>query len=380
MSAAGNNAVRAAAGGGRRWIIKMGSSLVTAEGRGLDHPRIADWVAQIGALVAAGKEVVVVSSGAVAEGLARLQWQQRPSALNELQAAASVGQMGLVEAYEREFQKHGLGTAQVLLTHEEVADRGRYLNARSTLTTLLGLGIIPVVNENDAVATQEIRLGDNDTLAALAANLVEADLLAILTDQDGMYQTDPRTDPAAQLIDEWPSSDPALLEMAGGGAGELGRGGMRTKVQAAIQAARSGASTVIADGAAPNILGRIASGESVGSLLTAGEQKLAARKRWIAGQRTTRGTVRVDAGAARVLREAGRSLLPIGVTDVRGKFGRGDVVSCLDPDGREVARGMANYAVEELRQLAGHSSDEIPALLGYAGEAEFLHRDNLVIF
>lgn len=380
MSDAGNRGARAEAGAGRRWIIKMGSSLVTADGQGLDHARIADWVVQIGALVDAGKEVVVVSSGAVAEGMARLQWTERPSALNELQAAASVGQMGLVEAYEREFQKHGLGTAQVLLTHDEVADRGRYLNARSTLTTLLDLGIVPVVNENDAVATQEIRLGDNDTLAALTANLVEADLLAILTDQTGMYETDPRTHPDAKLIDERPSNDPALLEMAGGGEGVLGRGGMRTKVQAAVQAARSGASTVIADGAAPNVLGRIADGEAVGSLLTAGEQKLAARKRWIAGQRTTRGSVQVDAGAARVLREAGRSLLPIGITGASGNFRRGDVVSCNDPEGIEVARGMANYDVGELRQLAGRPSDAIPGLLGYAGEPEFMHRDNLVIF
>lgn len=372
--------LRSGVGDGQRWVIKMGSSLVTAEGRGLDHQRIADWVAQIAALAAAGKEIVVVSSGAVAEGLARLHWSQRPEALNELQAAASVGQMGLVEAYEREFQRHGLGTAQVLLTHEEVADRARYLNARSTLTTLLELGVVPVVNENDAVATQEIRLGDNDTLAALAVNLVEADLLVILTDQDGMYKSDPRTDPAAELIDQWPSNDPALLEMAGGGTGALGRGGMRTKVQAAVQAVRSGASTVIADGREHNVLARVAAGERVGSLLTAGEQKLAARKRWIAGQRTTRGSVRVDAGAARVLQESGSSLLPIGITAVGGEFRRGNVVSCLDPEGREIARGMANYDVDELRKLAGHSSADIPRLLGYAGEAEFMHRDNLVIF
>lgn len=380
MVEGGDNGVRSRLGRSRRWVIKMGSSLVTAEGRGLDHARIADWAAQIAALAAAGKEIVVVSSGAVAEGLARLGWSQRPRALNQLQAAASVGQMGLVEAYEREFQKHGLGTAQVLLTHEEVAHRGRYLNARSTLTTLLDMGVIPVVNENDAVATEEIRLGDNDTLAALTVNLIEADLLAILTDQAGMYESDPRTNPDAALIDEWAADDPLLLEMAGGGTGALGRGGMRTKVQAAVQAARSGASTFILDGRGDDILGQIAAGTTVGSLLTAGEQKLAARKRWIAGQRATRGSVRVDAGAARVLRQAGRSLLPIGITDVSGYFRRGDVVSCLDPEGHEVARGMANYDAGELRKLLGRSSDAIPELLGYTGEPEFMHRDNLVIF
>lgn len=380
MNGREKSSMRVEVGAGRRWVIKMGSSLVTADGRGLDHVRIADWVAQIAALVAAGKEIVVVSSGAVAEGLVRLGWQTRPTALNRLQAAASVGQMGLVEAYEREFQHHGLGTAQVLLTHEEVADRGRYLNARSTLTTLLQLGIVPVVNENDAVATQEIRLGDNDTLAALAVNLIEADALVILTDQRGMYDADPRSNPDANMLDEHPANDAALLEMAGAGAGGLGRGGMRTKVQAAVQAARSGASTVIADGRAPDVLKRIADGEAVGSLLVAGEQKLAARKRWIAGQRTTHGCVFLDAGAARALREAGRSLLPIGITAMSGDFGRGDVVSCLGPEGDEVARGMANYTVDELRRLAGKASDAIPELLGYAGEPEFIHRDNMVIF
>lgn len=372
--------VRTRVGSGHRWVIKMGSSLVTADGQGLDHERIADWVAQIAALSAAGKDVVVVSSGAVAEGLSRLQWPKRPDALNELQAAASVGQMGLVEAYEREFQKHSLITAQVLLTHEEVADRSRYLNARSTLNTLLDLGIVPVVNENDAVATDEIRLGDNDTLASLAVNLVEADLLAILTDQTGMYDADPRTHKGAELIDEHPSDDPVLLDMASGGSGTLGRGGMHTKVQAAVRAARSGACTVIADGREPNLLTRIAAGESIGTLLTAGEQKLAARKRWIAGQRVIHGSVSVDDGAARVLRESGSSLLPIGITGISGDFERGDVVSCVNAAGVEVARGMTNYNIHELQQIMGYASQNIQALLGYAGEPEFMHRDNLVIF
>lgn len=370
---------RKQAGASRRWIVKVGSSLLTNQGRGLDHARIGDWVDQIAALTKAGKEVIVVSSGAVAEGLVRLGWTSRPRALNRLQAAASVGQMGLVEAYERQFQRHGLRTAQVLLTHEEVSNRQRYLNARSTLLTLLELGVIPVVNENDAVATDEIRLGDNDTLAALTVNLVEADLLVILTDQPGMFEADPRSDPGAALVDSRRADDPELKHMAGGGAGALGRGGMRTKVAAAVQAARSGAATVIVDGCAPDVLQRIAAGEALGTLLTAGERKLAARKRWIAGQRQTRGQVRIDAGAAKVLRQSGRSLLPIGITAVSGAFKRGDVVACVDPGGAEIALGVANYDAAELRKLAGKPSEAITEILGYAGEPEFLHRDNLVL-
>ena len=364
---------------GRRWVVKVGSALVTAEGRGLDHARIRTWVAQLAALREAGHEVVVVSSGAVAEGLARLGWSQRPRALNQLQAAASIGQMGLVEAYERCFQQHGLRTAQVLLTHEDVARRDRYLNARSTLLTLLKLGVVPVVNENDAVATDEIRLGDNDTLAALTVNLVEADALIILTDQAGMYEQDPRSHPDAALIDERACDDPELIGMAGGSGGALGRGGMRTKVLAARQAARSGAATVIADGRVDDVLLRLVDGQPLGTLLTPGGRRLGARKRWIAGQRRVAGSVTVDAGAAKVLRQAGRSLLPIGITGCTGAFKRGDLVACLAPDGEELARGLANYAAGELEKIMGLPSDDIPAALGYAGEPEFLHRDNLVL-
>lgn len=362
-----------------RWVVKVGSALVTADGRGLDHARIESWVAQIAGLRAAGKEVVVVSSGAVAEGLSRLGWTQRPKTLSRLQAAASVGQMGLVEAYERCFQTHGLRTAQVLLTHEDVADRNRYLNARGTLLTLLQLGVIPIVNENDAVATQEIRLGDNDTLAALTANLIEAQTLVILTDQAGMFQSDPRNNPDAKLIEQGRSDDPALLAMAGGGAGALGRGGMRTKVLAAQQAARSGASTIIADGRINDILEKIAQGQVVGTLLEPGKQKLAARKRWISGQRRVRGSVTVDAGAAKVLRTSGRSLLPVGISAVEGDFQRGDLVACFDPEGAEIARGLANYAARDLHVIKGKSSEQINAELGHAVEPEFLHRDNMVL-
>lgn len=365
--------------GTRRWVVKVGSALVTAEGRGLDHDRIARWSAQIAALRAEGVEVVVVSSGAVAEGMARLGWRSRPQSLSQLQAAASVGQMGLVQAYERSFQAHALHTAQVLLTHEDVAHRRRYLNARNSLLTLIGLGVIPIVNENDSVATEEIRLGDNDTLGALTANLIEAELLVLLTDQEGMYDADPRDNPQAQLIDARAADDPELMRMAGGSSGALGRGGMKTKVAAAAQAARSGASTIIADGRKPDVLLRIRQGEPEGSLLTASGRQMPARKRWILGQRQVKGSVQVDEGAARVLRESGRSLLPVGITGVAGSFARGDLVACIGPDGAELARGLTNYDARDGRLIVGKSSQEINDVLGYAGEAEFIHRDNLVI-
>lgn len=363
----------------RRWVVKVGSALVTAEGRGLDHARISSWVAQIAELRATGHDIVVVSSGAVAEGLARLGWTQRPTALNELQAAASVGQMGLVEAYESRFQQHGLRTGQVLLTHEDVVDRSRYLNARGTLLTLMRLGVIPVVNENDAVATEEIRLGDNDTLAALTVNLIEADALIILTDQTGMFDADPRSCADAKLIEQCAADDSTLMQMAGGSSGALGRGGMRTKVQAARRAARSGAMTVIADGRIDRILNKIAAGEPCGTLLVPGKRKLPARKRWIAGQRRVLGSVSVDAGAAKVLRQSGCSLLPVGITAVSGEFRRGDLVACLDPEGTEFAHGLANYDAREARSIAGKPSAEISTVLGYAGEPEFLNRDNMVL-
>jgi glutamate 5-kinase len=363
----------------RRWVVKIGSSLLTNDGRGLDHTMMDAWVSQLAALHEAGHELVLVSSGAVAEGMVRLGWKERPQAMHELQAAAAVGQMGLVQAYESRFQRHGLRTAQILLTHEDVKDRQRYLNASGTLRALIGLRVIPVVNENDTVATEEIRLGDNDTLAALTANLVEADLLVILTDQQGMYDADPRNNPGARLLDAAMAGDPALLEMAGGSAGNLGRGGMRTKITAAARAARSGAATLIVHGREPEVLLRLARGEALGTLFSPGEQKLAARKRWIAGQLQVRGQVSLDAGAVKVLRSAGRSLLAVGVTRVEGDFRRGDLVSCLDTTGREVARGLINYNADEARRIAGRPSAHIAEVLGYAGEPELIHRDNLVL-
>jgi glutamate 5-kinase len=366
-------------GSARRWVVKIGSSLITDGGRGLDLQAIHAWSEQIAALREAGHELVLVSSGAVAEGMCRLGWKRRPQAVHQLQAAAAVGQMGLVQAYESRFQQHGIHSAQVLLTREDLADRGRYLNARSTLRTLLSLGVIPVVNENDTVATEEIRFGDNDTLAALVANLVEAALLIILTDQVGLFNRDPRRDPDARLIEIAQADDPALEQSAGPSAGDIGRGGMITKLHAARRAARAGAATLIASGRAPQVLQRIAQGETLGTLLLPSSEPLAARKQWIAGQLKVSGTLVLDAGAARVLRERGSSLLPIGVTAVHGAFSRGEMVTCVDADGREIARGLINYNADEARRIAGRTSGEIKSILGYVAEPELIHRDNLVL-
>lgn len=363
----------------RRWVVKIGSALLTNDGRGLDLSGISAWVEQMVALRQSGVELVLVSSGAVAEGMKRLGWAQRPTALHELQAAAAVGQMGLVQAYESCFQRHGMHTAQILLTHDDLSNRKRYLNARSTLHTLLKLGAVPVVNENDTVATEEIRLGDNDTLAALVTNLVEAELLVILTDQAGMYDADPRANPKATLLHEWRAGDAQLESMAGGGAGALGRGGMLTKVRAAAQAGRSGASTIIAPGREAEVLLRIAKGGEIGTLLYSSEEPVAARKQWLAGQLQLRGRLTLDAGAAKVLREAGKSLLPVGVIAVEGEFARGEAVACVSPDGKEVARGLVNYSADEARKIMRQPSDRIEYLLGYVDEPELIHRDNLVL-
>lgn len=363
----------------RRWVVKIGSALVTARGRGLDHAAIAGWCAQIAALRAGGHQIVLVSSGAVAEGMARLGLSKRPATIHGLQAAAAVGQMGLVRAYESAFAEHGVHAAQILLTHEDVSDRGRYLNARGTLKQLLEWGVVPVVNENDTVATDEIRLGDNDTLGALTVNLLEAELLVILTDQDGLFDADPRINPDAQLVREAELSDSRLLEMAQPSKGDFGRGGMRTKLTAAQWAARSGAATVIAPGRDTDILQKIAQGEAVGTLLKPAQNVMAARKRWIAGQLQVRGKLQLDDGAVRVLREQGRSLLPVGVRRAEGRFDRGDLVACVDDQGREVARGLANYSAAEASRLLGAPSTEIAARLGYPGEPELIHRDNLVL-
>jgi len=372
-------ATRAKLAGTRRWVIKVGSSLVTAKGRGLDHDAIRDWCAQIAALRADGKQIVLVSSGAVAEGMARLALKKRPGALHELQATAAVGQMGLVRAYESEFNTHGIKAAQILLTHDDVADRGRYLNARGTLNALLGFGVVPVVNENDTVATDEIRLGDNDTLGALTVNLTEADLLILLTDQDGLYEADPRLVPDAKLVSEAALTDPRLAGMAGDSKGVLGRGGMRTKLNAAHTAARSGAATIIAHGRRPDALLQIARGETIGTLLTPAQGVMTARKRWIAGQLQVRGTLHLDAGAARVLREQGRSLLPVGVVRVDGEFAYGDLVALVDPDGVEIGRGLCNYDADDARRIVGARRDELATRLGHVGEPEIVHRDNLVV-
>jgi glutamate 5-kinase len=362
----------------RRWVVKIGSALLTGDGRGLDGAGIARWAGELAALRRAGAEVVLVSSGAVAEGVVRLGLARRPESIHELQAAAAVGQMGLIQVWESAFARHGLHTALVLLTHDDLSDRARYLNARSTLRTLLGHGVVPVVNENDTVATEEIRFGDNDTLAALVTNLVEADALVLLTDQDGLRERDPRQDPGAPRVGVARAGDPALDAMAGGG-GRLGRGGMATKLRAARLAARSGASTCILDGRRAGALAAVADGTVDGTLLVAEEARLAARKRWIAGQLQTRGTLVIDAGAVQVLRERGRSLLPVGVRAVHGRFARGEVVVCVDEAGREIARGLVNYSSEETERIRGQASGRIGEVLGYAGEPELIHRDDLVL-
>ena len=360
-------------------VVKVGSSLVTNEGRGLDVAAIARWAEQIAKLRSLGKKVILVSSGAIVEGMQRLGWTRRPHAMHELQAAAAVGQMGLVQCYESCFRKHGLHTAQVLLTHADMADRQRYLNARSTLRTLLALGVVPVINENDTVVTDEIKLGDNDTLGALVTNLVEADALIILTDQAGLYEADPRKDREAKLVQEAAAHDARLEAMAGGIGSALAKGGMLTKVQAAKRAARSGAHTVIANGREPEVLLRLAQGEAIGTLLVAQTVPLAARKQWLADHLTVSGRLTLDAGAVKALVRDGKSLLPIGVVEVAGAFERGAVVGCLDPRGREVARGLVNYAAEETRKILRKPSAEIESILGYVDEPELIHRDNLVL-
>lgn len=366
-------------GASQRWVVKIGSALLTNEGRGLAVNSIDDWVAQMVALCHEGVELVLVSSGAVAEGMKRLGWARRPSAVHELQAAAAVGQMGLVQAYEQRFASHGMKTAQILLTHDDLSNRMRYLNARSCLRTLVEHGVVPVINENDTVATDEIRFGDNDTLAALVANLVEADLLIILTDQEGMYTKDPRSNADAELLREVEAEDVRLDTMAGGTPGSLGRGGMQTKLRAARLAARSGAATIIAPGAAAQVLTDVRRGAEVGTLFLPGKAPTAARKQWLAGHLQLRGRLTLDDGAVRVLREAGKSLLPVGVTAVQGDFSRGEVVACMDVQGNEIARGLVNYSAEEARRIMGQPSDRIEFVLGYVDEAELIHRDNLVL-
>jgi glutamate 5-kinase len=362
----------------KRLVVKVGSSLVTADGRGIDHAAVGRWAEEIAALKAAGKEIALVSSGAIAEGMRRLGWARRPAAIHALQAAAAVGQMGLVQAYEAAFSRFGLHTAQILLTHDDLSDRRRYLNARSTLVTLLALGVIPVINENDTVTTDEIRLGDNDTLGALVTNLIEADVLVLLTDQEGLYSADPRKSPAATLVRQAKAGDPALEAMASG-AGTLGRGGMLTKVLAAKRAARSGASTVIASGHLDKVLSRLAAGEAIGTELVAETMTLAARKQWLADHVRLAGRLMLDAGAVRALAREGKSLLPIGVVACEGQFERGEVVGCCDPDGREIARGLVNYNAAETQRILRRPSSEIETILGYVDEPELIHRDNLVL-
>ena len=363
----------------RRIVVKVGSSLVTNEGRGLDADAISQWCEQLAVLVKSGREVIMVSSGAIAEGMKRLGWATRPKAIHELQAASAVGQMGLVQGYETSLRANGIGSAQVLLTHADLAHRERYLNARSTLLTLLSLGVVPVINENDTVVNDEIKFGDNDTLGALVANLVEADALIILTDQKGLYTADPRKDIEAKFVHIGQAGDTALEAMAGGAGSSIGSGGMITKILAAKRAAGSGASTVIAWGREPSVLIRLAGGEAIGTLLLAQTPKNQARKQWMADHLKMRGSVMVDAGAAAKVSDGGKSLLPIGMTAVQGEFSRGDVIAILTADAAEIARGLSNYSSAEARLICRKSSNEFERLLGYTGEPEMVHRTNLVL-
>ncbi len=362
----------------QRIVVKVGSSLVTNDGKGLDHAALSRWASEIADLTRRGKQVVLVSSGAIAEGLQRLGWATRPKAVHELQAAAAVGQMGLVQAYETAFRAEGLKTAQVLLTHEDLADRTRYLNARSTLITLLKLNVVPIINENDTVATSEIRFGDNDTLGALVTNLIEADALIILTYQQGLYTADPRKHADAEFVHEAQAGDPRLEDMAGGAGSSVGTGGMITKIIAAKRAARSGAATVIACGREANVLSRLADGEAIGTQLIAADTPLLARKQWLADHLQLAGRLVLDEGAAHAVVHKGTSLLPIGVVAVEGEFLRGEALACVDPQGHEVARGLVNYSSDETRLIMRHATREIESILGYMGEPELIHRDNMV--
>ena len=362
----------------RRWVVKVGSALLTDDGRGLDEDMIARLVAQLVLLREQGCEVVLVSSGAVAAGIVRMGWSERPHLVHDLQAAAAVGQSVLVQSYDSAFNRYDIATAQVLLGQDDISARDRYLNARGTLHTLLRLGVVPVINENDTVVTDEIRFGDNDTLAALVANLIDADALLLLTDQQGLYREDPRQNPDAELVRSCEVNDASLDGMAGEG-GALGRGGMVTKLRAARLAARSGTETVIASGRRDNVIASVTTGEDVGTWLRTGKQPQNARKQWLASMVQIQGSVELDAGAVRVLRESGRSLLPVGVRGVHGNFSRGDMVSCRDPEGREVARGLVNYGAEDTRRIMGSASSEIEGILGYEFDEELIHRDNLVL-
>ena len=363
----------------KRWVIKIGSALLTNNGAGLDRNAIDGWVDQIADLLLQGKEVVLVSSGAIAEGIVRLGWQQRPDSIHELQAAAAVGQMGLIQAYESSFQRFDRLTAQILLDHDDMASRQRYLNARGVLQTLMSLTVVPIVNENDTVVTDEIRFGDNDSLAALVANLIDADILVILTDKDGLYSANPDLEPDARLISQAMATDVSLDALAGGSSGMLGRGGMVTKLQAARLAARSGCSTIIVGGRNANILHQVAAGNEVGTFLSSGQKPLAARKQWLAGQLQVKGQLVLDAGAVKVLTQQGRSLLAVGVRQVVGTFTRGDLVSCVNADGLEIARGLVNYNANEAARIQGQSTESIADILGYREDDELIHRDNLVI-
>jgi glutamate 5-kinase len=362
----------------RRVVVKVGSGLVADPVRGPDPARIGPLAAELAAMMADAAEVALVTSGAIAAGSARLGLGERPRSIPEKQAAAAVGQAALMWQYEQACAAHGVRVAQVLLTQEDVADRARYLNARNALLTLLGFRVLPVINENDTVAVEAIKLGDNDNLAALVAALIDADLLVLLSDTDGLYTGDPRRDPAARRIDRVESITPEMEALAGAG-GPLGTGGMVTKLQAAQKAMAAGIPMIIADGRRRGVLRALLRGERVGTYFQPRTDRLAARKRWIAFALPVQGTIQVDAGARRALVERGKSLLPSGVVEVRGQFAAGDLVGVHDAQGREFARGLVSCDARELALLRGAKTADIERLLGYRVTDEVIHRDNLVI-
>lgn len=372
-------AIKSVVADAKRIVIKVGTALLTDNGRGLDEKAIANLAEELSAVQMLGREVVLVSSGSIAEGVRRLGWDRRPTEVGQLQAAAAVGQMGLAQAYETEFAKRGVKTAQILLTGADLADRTRYLNARSALLTLLSLGVVPVINENDTVVTDEIKVGDNDTLGSVVTNLIEADALVILTDQKGLFTADPRKNPDAVFVDRARAGDPALEKMAGGAASSFSKGGMITKVIAAKRAAQSGASTVIVYGREPRVLQRLAAGETIGTELVCYQPRILARKSWIADHLNIEGAVLLDAGAARAIVKGNTSLLPVGVKEVRGDFKRGDVIAVLSPERDELARGLAGYSSSDTVRIAGHHTEEIEGILGFIEQPELIHKDNLVI-
>ncbi len=363
----------------KRIVVKIGSSLLTANGQGLDLEAISHWAKQIVDLHHAGHEMILVTSGAVAEGMVRMKLPHRPTDLPSLQACAAIGQMGLIQTWSSVLDRHHIKTAQVLLTHDDLTDRRRYLNSCDALQQLIDWHVIPVINENDTVSTDEIRFGDNDTLAAMVAGQVHADLLIILTDQQGMFDADPRSNPEAKLLSTVRALDETLFEMAGG-SGTLGTGGMLTKVRAARLAAKSGCPTLIASGESDRVLARLMAGELLGTLFITDDDRMTAHQQWLAAHLQTAGRLVIDDGAVNAIKTQHRSLLPVGVKAIEGHFDRGDVVECVDRQGKRIAVGRVNFSSRSAELVKGLASDKVYQVLGEARSLEMIHRNHMAIY